>query len=82
MLLASCGHLKLADLPAPLRVELPTTCEDILAKIDVPTFGPDDDAIEAYLTMEAVAIAATSEVDIGRECLVKQRGDYAGKGGK
>lgn len=47
----------------------------------MPTFGPDDDAIAAYLAMEAVAIAAAAEVDLARECLIKQRGDYAGRGG-
>lgn len=47
----------------------------------MPTFGPDDDAIAAYLAMEAVAIGATGVIELGRECLIKQRGDYAGKGG-
>ncbi len=81
MLLASCaGRLNLEDLPAPLKVALPTTCEGILQPVDVPAFGPDDDAIAAYLAMEATALGAAGEVDLARECLVKQRLDYAGKG--
>lgn len=81
MLLASCGrHVSLADLPAPLKVEQPTVCEDVLAPIAVPEFGPEADAIEAYLAMEATAITASATVDLGRECIKRQRHDYAGKG--
>lgn len=47
----------------------------------MPRFGPDDNAIEAYLAMEAVAIGATGVIELGRECLKKQREDYAGNGG-
>lgn len=82
MLLASCGHLKLADLPAPLKVELPTTCEDILTAIELPAFGRDDDAIPAFLAMEAVAIGQAGIIELAHACLVKQREDYAGKGGR
>lgn len=81
MLLASCEHLRLAELPAPLRVEQPTTCEEVLAHVDVPGDHPDDDAIKAYLEIRQVAIVAAVRVDIGRECIVKQRTDYAGRGG-
>jgi hypothetical protein len=82
MLLASCGrHVSLADLPAPLQVDQPSTCEEVLAPVPVPTFGPEADAIEAYLAMEATAITASAEVDLGRECIARQRQGYAGKGG-
>jgi len=80
MLLASCGHLNLADLPAPLAVDQPTTCEEILAHVDVPDDKPDDDAIAAYLANRLVAIVAADRVDLGRECVAKQRTDYAAKG--
>jgi len=80
MLLASCSHLNLAELPAPLAVDQPTTCGEILAHVDVPDDKPDDDAIAAYLANRLVAIIASARVDLGRECIVKQRTDYAGKG--
>lgn len=47
----------------------------------MPTFGPDDDAIAAYLAMEAVAIGAAGVIELARECLIQQRKDYAGRGG-
>ncbi len=47
----------------------------------MPVFGPNDDAIRAYLAMEAVAIIASAEIELVRACLMKQREDYAGKGG-
>lgn len=77
MLLASCNRLQLENLPAPLEVGLPTTCEDILAPVPVPEARPEDDAIKAFLENRAAAIVASAEVDLGRECLVKQRNDYA-----
>jgi hypothetical protein len=80
MLLACCGHLQLADLPAPLAVEQPTICEEVLAHVDVPDDHPDDDAIKAYLEIREIAIVAAARVDLGRACIVKQRTDYAGKG--
>jgi hypothetical protein len=78
-LLISCGRTNLADLAPPLRVDQPTTCEDILAKLDLPKFGRDHDAVEAYLTMEAVAMYGAAQIELARECLVRQRLDYAGK---
>lgn len=81
MPLISCGPAsRLHELAAPLRVDLPTTCEEILARLDLPKFGADHDAVEAFLTMEAVAMYAAAEIDLARECLVRQRLDYAGKG--
>lgn len=83
MLLCCCSrHLPLADLPAPLRVNQPGTCEEILQHVAVPDDQPGDDAIKAYLQNRAAAIVASAEVDLGRACLEKQRADYAGKGGK
>jgi hypothetical protein len=80
MLLACCSHRNLADLPAPLQVDLPTTCEDILAPVPVPVDSPDDDQLDAYFKNRAAAIVASATVDLGRNCLRDQRQDYAGKG--
>src|SRR3569623_1199324 len=80
MLLASCGpnlHQRLADLAAPLRVDVPTTCEELLEQIPLPLFGPDDDARPAYVAMEAVAIEQSGVIELARECLRRQRLDYA-----
>jgi hypothetical protein len=80
MLLASCNHVSLAELPAPLQVDQPTVCEEVLAHVEVPIHTADDDAISAYLEMTEVAINASERVDLGRECIRDQRLDYAGKG--
>lgn len=80
MLLASCGHLSLADLPAPLKVDQPTVCEEVLAPIDVPEDHPDDDAIAAYLENRLDLIIAADRIDAGRDCIRDQRLGYAGKG--
>jgi hypothetical protein len=80
MLLASCGHFNLAELPAPLQVEQPTICEEVLAHVEVPDDKPEDDAITAYLENRELLIVASSRIDLGRECIAKQRTDYAGKG--
>jgi hypothetical protein len=80
MLLASCGHLNLADLPAPLKVDQPTVCEEVLAPVAVPDDKPEDDAIMAYLEHRELLIEASARIDLGRECIAKQRTDYAGKG--
>jgi hypothetical protein len=47
----------------------------------VPTFGPEDDAITAFLTIEAIAIGQAGVIELARQCLIKQRNDYAGRGG-
>lgn len=82
MLLASCGPQHLVDLAPPLRVEIPTTCEDLLEQIPLPAFGPDDEAIPAFLWVEAIVIEQHGVIELARECLRRQRLDYAGKGGK
>lgn len=81
MLLASCGP-RLADLAPPLRVNIPTTCEDLLEQIPLPALGPDDDAIQAFLWVEAIVIEQHGVIALARECLVRQRLDYAGKRGE
>jgi hypothetical protein len=81
MLLASCAP-RLAELVAPLRVDLPTTCEDLLERIPLPVFGPDDDAIQGFLQLEAIVIEQHGVIALARECLGRQRLDYAGKGDK
>jgi hypothetical protein len=45
----------------------------------VPEAKPEDDAIKAFLENRAAAIVASAEIELGRECLVRQRQDYAGK---
>lgn len=81
LLLGCCNrHLPLDSLPAPLIVDQPTTCEEILAPVAVPDDQPEDDAIRAYLENRKAAIVASAEVDLGRECIKRQRQDYAGKG--
>ena len=82
MLLACCSaHLPLDSLPAPLSVDQPTVCEEILAPVPVPDDRPEDPAIPAYLENRKAAIVASAEVELGRECIKKQRTDYAGRGG-
>ncbi|MCK1402011.1 hypothetical protein IVB45_17590 [Bradyrhizobium sp. 4] len=78
-LLACCGPQHLADLAPPLRVEVPTTCEDLLEQIPLPAFGRDDDAVQAFLWLEAIVIEQHGVIALGRECLRRQRMDYAGK---
>ena len=60
---------------------MPTTCEEILTRIDLPAFGPEDDAVTAFLTMEAIAIGQAGVIELARQCLIKQRDNYAGRGG-
>ncbi|MBW7965331.1 hypothetical protein [Bradyrhizobium sp. BR 10261] len=81
MLLASCAP-RLADLAPPLQVELPTTCEDLLERIPLPAFGPNDDAIQAFLAVEAIVIEQHGVIELTQQCLRRQRLDYAGKGTK
>lgn len=81
MLLTCCGPRHLADLPPPIQVDLPSTCEELLQRIPLPKFARKDDAIAAYLAMEAVAIAQDGMIELTLECLQQQRLDYAGKGG-
>ncbi|MFT4117451.1 hypothetical protein [Bradyrhizobium sp.] len=81
MLLASCGP-RLADLAPPLRVDIPVTCEDLLEQIPLPAFGPDDDAVQAFLWVEAIAIEQNGVIALARACLRRQRSDYAAKGDK
>lgn len=80
MPLASCAGVNLNDLPAPLKVDQPQICEDVLAPIAVPDDSPEDDAIGAYLSNRLALINAADEVDAGRACLRDQRTGYAGKG--
>lgn len=80
MPLASCAGVNLADLPAPLKVDQPQACEDVLAPIEVPEDRSEDDAIGAYLANRLALINAADEVDAGRACLRDQRAGYAGKG--
>ncbi|UPJ55391.1 hypothetical protein [Bradyrhizobium sp. 192] len=79
MPLASCGP-RLAELAPALRVDVPLMCEDLLEQIALPAFGPDDDAIEAFLRLEAIMIEQHGVIELARECLRRQRLDYAGKG--
>jgi hypothetical protein len=81
MLLASCGP-RLAELAPPLQVEIPVTCEDLLEQIPLPAFAPEDDAIQAFLSVEAIVIEQHGVIELARQCLVRQRLDYAAKGGK
>lgn len=81
LLLTSCGgRINLADLPAPLEVDQPTVCEDVLIAPTIPPARPEDDAIGAFLENRAVAIVAVATIKAGRECIRDQRQDYAGKG--
>lgn len=80
MLLASCGRINLAELPAPLQVEQPVTCEAILEPVAVPEDHPGDDAIAAYLENRLALIIAADRIDAGRDCIRDQRLGYAGKG--
>lgn len=80
MLLTSCGHVS-AELPAPLRADLPSQiCEEILQPVDARPFGPDDDAIAAYLQRDAEVIIGNERIKAGRACVVQQREAYAGQG--
>lgn len=81
MLLTSCVHGS-GELPAPLRAELPSQiCEEILQPVDARPFGPDDDAIAAYLQRDAEVIIGNERIKAGRACVVQQREAYAGQGG-
>ena len=79
MLLTSCVH-RSGELPAPLRAELPQICEEILQPVDARPFGPDDDAIAAYLQRDAEVIIGNERIKAGRACVVQQREAYAGQG--
>lgn len=80
MLLGACRAHNPAELPAPLRVDQPEICEEILEPVDRPAFGPDDDAVEAYLQRDAATIVANERIKAGRACIRDQRQKYAGKG--
>lgn len=82
MLLACCSRINLADLPAPLKVDQPTICEDVLTAPAIPPARPEDDAIGAFLENRAVAIVAVATIKAGRECIRDERQDYAGKGSR
>jgi hypothetical protein len=77
MLLACCSHN--ADFAAPLAVDQPTVCEDVLTPPQIPAVGPDDDAIGAFLQNRAVAIVAVATIVAGRDCIRDQRQLYSGK---
>lgn len=80
MLLTSCVH-RSGELPAPLRADLPSQiCEEILQPVDARPFGPDDDAITAYLQRDAEVIIVNERIKAGRACVVQQRESYAGQG--
>ena len=79
MLLSGCVHDP-RKLPAPLRAELPEICEEILEPVDVRQFGPDDDAIGAFLQRDAEVIVANERLKSGKACVRQQRQDYAGQG--
>lgn len=79
LLLGNCVHT--ADtLPAPLRVDLPEICEQILEPVDLRAFGAEEDAIAAFLEAEAAAIVANERIKAGRACVREQRQQYAGRG--
>lgn len=80
MLLAGCVHDR-ESLPAPLRVELPEICEQILEPVDLAEFGPESDAVGAFLQRDAEAIVANERIKGGRACIRDQRQEYAGHGG-
>lgn len=79
MLLTACGHNS-AELPAPLRADLPEICEEILQEVDARPFGPDDDAIAAFLQRDAEVIIGNERIKAGRDCVAQQREAYAGRG--
>ena len=78
MLLACCSHN--ADFAAPLKVDQPTICEDVLTPPAIPAARPDDDAIAAFLENRAGLIVAVATIVAGRDCVRDQRQLYAGKG--
>lgn len=80
MLLAGCAHNP-AELPAPLRADLPEICEQVLEPVEAKAFGPDDDAIAAYLQRDAELGLANETIKHGRGCIRDQRHLYAGRGG-
>lgn len=81
LLLSCCGR-RLADLPAPLRVDQPKICEEILREVARPTFGAEADAIGAFLQRDAATIEANERIKAGRACVRDQRQDYAGQAGE
>src|SRR4051794_2212887 len=81
LLLASCSSWRPGeDLPAPLAVDLPVICEELLDPPPLPpNRGPDGDAIAAYLENRETAVVAVATIVAGRDCIRDQRQLYAGK---
>jgi hypothetical protein len=48
--------------------------------VTVPHDRPEDDAIAAYLENRKAAVVASAQVELGRQCIQRQRQAYAGKG--
>jgi hypothetical protein len=68
------------DLPAPLRAEIPDTCERQLANVPLPAIAPTDDARVAFLKDDAALITANGRITAGRECVVDLRRRYSSSG--
>ena len=80
MLLTGCITDR-TTLPPPLRVDLPEICEQILEPVDLAEFGPESDAVGAFLQRDSEVIVANERIKGGRACIRDQRQEYAGHGG-
>ena len=78
--LSSCVR-RLDSVPAPLAVDLPDICEQILKPVPLPDIRPDDDARVAFMRDDAALLEANDRIVTGGNCLRDQRRGYGGKGG-
>lgn len=76
LLLAACADDP-NKLPAPLQVEIPDTCEQLLAQVPIPG-GPKDDARVVARQRRAALITANAEIGAGRNCMADVRQKYSG----